>query len=148
MKAALTKLLLAAGSVGVLVAAASSCAAAKAAMDHTAEGGGAAGGGLLFYVTSIALGATGWVAAGLAGIGGWIGSWFFTPKAPPSAAPAGFPWAGLVLVALAVLALRAWAHWPAMIGRAWALVKVAARGFLGGRTPPSVPPPTDLGQSA
>lgn len=139
MKNALTKLLLAAGSIGVLGAAMTSCAAAKAAMDHTAQGGGAAGGGLLFYVTSIALGATGWVAAGIAGIGGWIGSWFFTPKAPPGAGPAaGFPWGGLVVVALIVLALRAWAHYPEMLRHLWALVKVAARGLLGGlKRPPT-----------
>lgn len=146
MRRSLVKALLAAGSVGVLIAAASSCAAARAASEHTAQGGGAAGGGAAFYFGSILLGAPGAVAAALAGIGGWIGAWFFTPKAPPGAAPAGFPWAGLILVVLAVLAVRAWAHYPAMIRAAWVTVKATARGFLGGRTP-SAPPPAG-GQSA
>lgn len=129
---ALFKAMLAVGSTGVLAAAMTSCAAVRAAGEHTAQGGGAAGGGLIFYVTSIALGATGWVAAGIAGVGGWIGSWFFTPKAASSPAPAGFPWAGLVLVVLAVLLLRAWGHAPALFKDVWKLAKTSARAFLGG----------------
>lgn len=133
MKNALTKLLLASGSVGILGAAVTSCQAARAALDHTAEGGGAIGGGLLFYISSIALGMTGWIAAGLAGIGGWIGSWFFTPKAPPGAAPAsGFPWGILVLGAAVFMVVRSWGHAPRLLKDGLTLLKSAARAFLGG----------------
>jgi hypothetical protein len=142
VRAALVKTALAAGAVGVLMAAATSCAAARTAADHSAEAGGAAGGGALVYIIALSSGAAGWVAAGLAGVGGWIGAWFFTPRAAMNAAPAGFPWGILVLGGLAFALVRAWAHYPAIMGRAWALVKVTARGFLGGRTPPPVPPPT------
>jgi hypothetical protein len=127
----LVKTILAAASTGVLIAAATSCAAAQAAKDHAGEAGGAALGGL----ASILLGVSGWVGLAVAGVFGWIGGLFCTPHRALAggAATGSFPWGILVLGAAIFMVVRSWAHMPAIVKNAWQLIKVAARGFLGGR---------------
>lgn len=115
------------------------CAGAGRAIDQVGEnsvGAGLAAGlgagvGLLIPGLGAAYGAA-------LSLGGFLCALFSRPAAQvagTSAPAAGFPWSMLLLAGLVVLALRGWAHWPTVLRPAWQTVKVAARAFLGGRSP-------------
>lgn len=125
-----------------LVVLLSACAGAGRALDQVGEnsiGAGLAAGlgaGVGLFIPG--LGAA--YGAALA-VGGFLCSIFSRPAAqavasgaaPVSTSSAIFR---LVLVALAVLVLRSWAHSPSMLKSAWQTTKVVARGLLGGRQSP------------
>jgi hypothetical protein len=121
--------------IGSLCAAMSSCAGAghalQAAGEHGTQLGLATAGG----ATVVLFTPPGLLACAAAGLVGGLVYLISTPAAKVAVSAATTPWGLLILVALGVLAVRAWRHYPQMFAHFWMLAKVAAKGLLGG-TPP------------
>jgi hypothetical protein len=94
-------------------------------------GGVGAGAGLLIPGLGPVYGA-------VVAVGGFLCALFSrAPAAVNGAAqsPQGSPWTPFILLAITVLAVRAWAHWPSILRPAWQTFRVSLRAFLGGRPP-------------